>query len=264
MADSHIKMIPKEADVPPTLDERHRIEEAFHDRVAREATGDFYDFGALDIPDAYLHAQLGDLRGKLLVEIGCGDGRNTVSLREQVPTSSLDISAEMVAVTSERARAEGLESRISARQCSIEELDLPELSCDVVYGHSVLHHLDLDLAIPRIANVLKPGGLATFLDPLDHNPILNFMRKLTPAIRTPTEKPISLADIAKISKYFSHARRREFHFLSLAAFFWYYGIRNERCFRATLAALSRVDGKLFDVAPLCRRFSWVTVMTFVK
>ena len=245
--------------------ERRKIEEEFHDRAARVDETTFYDFGALDEPDAYLIATLGDLRGKALLEIGCGIGTNTIAFaRAGAFVTALDISSEMVAVARERAAREGLSERVLTIHSSVEEMDFPEGSFDVVYGHSVLHHLELSSAIPRIARALRPGGIASFLDPLDHNPILNGMRKLTPDIRTPTEKPLSTEDIRAIGRSFSSLDRQEFHFLSLAAFVWYYVVRNERFFRATLGVLSKLDRMVFRTMPSLRRFAWVTVLTFKR
>ena len=50
-------------------------------------------------------------------------------------------------------------------------LAFPEASCDVVFGVSVLHHLELDTALREIRRVLKPHGVMIFAEPLDINPL---------------------------------------------------------------------------------------------
>lgn len=63
-------------------------------------------------------------------------------------------------------------------------------SFDVVFGKAILHHLDYAVALDEIARVLKPGGTMVFMEPLDFNPVMKLVRHLTPALRTPDEKPI--------------------------------------------------------------------------
>ena len=59
---------------------RHRIEQDFHDAKAREGVDDFYGFGALEAADTYVFESLGDLRGRRVLELGCGDGETSVRL----------------------------------------------------------------------------------------------------------------------------------------------------------------------------------------
>ncbi len=247
------------------LAERHRIEQRFHDERAREVESTFYDFGALDAPDAYLWSQLGDLRGKSVLEIGCGTGTTTLAFAAAGATvTALDISSEMVDVMRDRVTRAGFADRVTGLHSSVEHLTVEPASFDLVYGHSVLHHLDLSAAAPRISAALRPSGRAAFLDPLDHNPVLNLMRRLTPEIRTPTEKPLDRGDIARLGAHFSTCVRREFHLTALAAFVFWYGMRDERLFRASLASLARIDDALFKFLPFTRELSWVTVLTLVK
>ena len=244
---------------------RHRIEEEFHDRAARREQDDFWSFGALDEPDAYHWETLGDLRGKKVLEIGCGDGSVTVKLAKAgALVTAIDISGEMVAVTAERIAREGLTDDVTVIQQSAEELDLEPESFDVVYGHAVLHHLDQSIVIPKIASILRAGGCASFLDPLDHNLVLNFMRRLTPEMRTPTEKPISYPEIDSMSRHFGSTKTKEFHLVALASYFWFYVIKNRRLFRTSIAWLSVIDRALFASLPVLRRYAWVTVITFRK
>jgi SAM-dependent methyltransferase len=247
------------------LADRHKIEEAFHDTKAIQGVDDFYGYGALSLADACLFRSLGDLKGKRLLEIGCGDGVATVRfLKAGARVTAIDISGEMVELTRRAARDAGLSEFVEARKMGGEDLDFPEGTFDIVFGHSILHHLNLDVAGPRIARVLRPGGTAAFLEPLDYNPALNIFRKLTPSRRTPTERPLRWEQLESVATGFSRWRHDEFYLFSLAAFFWYYGIRNRRLFKATQNLLSRVDQRLFELFPSLRRFAWITVAQFVR
>ena len=248
-------------DQPMDLHTRHRIEQDFHDAKAREGVDDFYGFGALEAADTYVFESLGDLRGRRVLELGCGDGETSVRLaRAGASVVAIDISPEMIGVARQRAAQAGFADAIETRATSGEDLDFPDHSFDAVYGHSILHHLNLDVSMPHIARMLKPGGLAAFLEPLDHNPLINGFRRLTPNRRTPTEKPLSFRQLASVASHFSGWEHREFYLFSLLAFVWYYGLRSRTLFRCTLAVLQPVDRMLFAFVPFLRRYAWVTVL----
>lgn len=246
-------------------DKRYVIEEQFHDTKAIEGVNDFYKFGALAIADEYLWLCMGDLRGKRVLEIGCGDGVSSVRFAESgAHVSCIDISGEMVELTKKLAEEQGLSDRIEARKMTGEQLNFPDQQFDIVYGHSVLHHLDLDLTRQHLARVLKPGGFGIFLEPLDYNPLLNFFRLLTPQRRTPTEKPLTFTQIKFLARAFSRWEHKEFYLFSLIAFFWYYVLRNKKLFHATLKFLSPIDEFLFRLVPPLSNLAWVTIVKFHK
>jgi SAM-dependent methyltransferase len=247
------------------LADRHKIEEAFHDAKAIQGVDDFYGFGALSLADGFLFRSLGDLRGKRLLEIGCGDGVATVRFAKAgARVTAIDISGEMVELTRRVARDHGVSEHVEATKMGGEDIDFPEGTFDLVFGHSILHHLNLDVAGPRMVHVLRPGGTAAFLEPLDYNPVLNVFRKLTPWRRTPTEQPLRWEQLESFARGFSSWHHEEFYLFSLAAFFWYYGIKNRRLFTATQGLLSRLDEKAFALLPPLRRFAWITVVRFVR
>jgi ubiquinone/menaquinone biosynthesis C-methylase UbiE len=253
--------------VPPhqVVAERQKVEEEFHDIKARAAAEDFYSYGALTLADNYLFESLGDLHGKRLLEIGCGIGEATVKFAQAgAIVTAIDISGEMIEVTKERARKHGLQDRVEALKMGGEDMAFPDDAFDIVYGHSILHHLNLDISGPTIARILKQGGFAAFLEPLDYNPILALFRRLTPHRRTPTEQPLRWEQFDAMGGSFSTWTHREFYLLSLAAFVWYYGFKSPRLFWFTQSVLSVVDRGVFSLLPFTRRFAWVTVVRFAK
>jgi len=247
------------------LDVRHKIEEQFHDDKASRPMEDFYGYGALGMADEHLFQSLGDLRGKRLLEIGCGDGQATVRFAKAgASVVAIDISGGMVEATERAARDHGVSDRVEARKMGGEDLEFPEGTFDLVYGHSILHHLNLDIAGPRLAGVLKRGGAASFLEPLEYNPVLNLFRKLTPHRRTPTEKPVRWEELEAVGRHFARWDHHEFYLLSLAAFVWYYGIKSKPLFQSTQNFLAPADRWLFSALPSLRKFAWVTVVRFFK
>lgn len=81
-------------------------------------------------------------------------------------------------------------------------LEIPDGSCDVVFGVSVLHHLNLETALQEVRRVLKPTGLMIFAEPLDINPFGRMVRALTPEARTEDERPFRDHDLQMIDRYF--------------------------------------------------------------
>ena len=161
-------------------------------------------------PLEYAFHLLGDISGKTVLEYGCGDGPNMVVLsRRGAKVIGLDISSEMLA----RAK-----QRMIANQCSGamlvvgsgHALPLPDASVDVIFGISILHHLDLELASREVHRVLKEQGRAVFLEPVRNSRLLKQMRRLFPerAGASAFERPLTDEEIREFAaplKYHSKA-----------------------------------------------------------
>lgn len=246
------------------LAQRHKVEQDFHDQAARRTRTDFYSWGALDLADQHAYAQLGDLNGKVLLDLGCGQGANAVGFAHHgALVYAVDLSRGMAETTSTRAAQAGLARRIAAHQMSAEQIAFADSSFDLVFGHSVLHHTDLAISRREIHRILKPGGRAVFLEPLGHNPLLNLFRWLTPARRTPTEKPLTCADISFFAEPFSALAHQEFYCLALAAFALV-PLGNRYWFSAVMRMLSRIDRVLLDRVPALRKQCWATVIAVTR
>lgn len=179
-----------------TLTARQQVEQTHHDRIASHERRDFYAWGALDAADACAYALIDSPAGSAILDLGCGRGTHAVHFaRAGARVAAIDLSGGMASMTQRRAMAAGVGARVAVQQMSAESLGFADATFDYVFGHSVLHHTDLAVTRREVHRVLKPGGRAVFLEPLDHNPALNLFRHLTPWRRTPTEKPLSLADL---------------------------------------------------------------------
>lgn len=244
---------------------RYTIEEKFHNEKAIKGVDDFYRFGALEIANDFSWSSLGHIQGKALLEIGCGDG--TVSIRfaqAGAQVTAIDISGEMIERAKQNAKRTRVEDRIKLFHMSAEDLSFPDNSFDLIYGHSILHHLNLEIVTKHLVRLLRPNGIAVFLEPLDYNPILNLFRRLTPHRRTPTEKPLNFQQLEELGSHFTSWEHHEFYLVSLIAFIWYYGFRSESLFRKTLAVFQPLDRIFFALLPFLRQFAWVSVIKFNK
>ncbi len=94
-----------------------------------------------------------------VLELGCGTGSTAVAQAPYVKhILATDLSAKMLEIAQGKADSQGIEN-ITFQQSSLEALDLPPGSMDVVMAHSLLHLLeDKDAAVAKIHGWLKPGG----------------------------------------------------------------------------------------------------------
>jgi len=119
------------------------------------------------LPLEYAFYLLGDLAGKIVVDLGCGDGLNTVILALLgANVISLDRSKENLGLTGQRARANGVDRNITFRHLEGARITLPDAHADRVLCTSPLNDFDRVNLARQIRRVLKPGGAAAFVQPL--------------------------------------------------------------------------------------------------
>jgi ubiquinone/menaquinone biosynthesis C-methylase UbiE len=247
------------------MGERYEVEKVFHDRKAQAVQKDFlYSCGILLKPDSYAYKLLEPLEGKVVLDLGCGSGHHSVVFAKRgAYVYAIDLSPEMVRKAREFAEKEGVADRITILEMNAEALEFPNETFDIVFGHSILHHLDLEAARVGIYRVLKRGGKGIFLEPLGHNVFINIFRKITPHRRTPTEKPLLMEDILFFAEPFSSVCHREFFFLALCAL-PLLALPRKKLFEKTFSCLSKLDELLLAWCPNLGRWAWVTVVEVVK
>ncbi len=106
---------------------------------------------------------------KHVLEIGCGTGLFTeLFARSGAHIVAVDISGDLL----ELARKKNLPpDKVEFLQKRFEECDF-DGGFDAVVGSSILHHLDIQPALTRIKELLKPGGIMSFGEPNMLNPVV--------------------------------------------------------------------------------------------
>lgn len=101
------------------------------------------------------------LKGKHILEIGCGMGFDSVELMKRgVRVTATDLTPAAVEVAQRHYDAKGLSAE-EVRVANVLDLDFPDENFDGVYAIGVVHHTgNTPQAIREIHRVLKPGGLA--------------------------------------------------------------------------------------------------------
>lgn len=244
---------------------RHRVEKNFHDQKAVTTGKDFlYSQEILNRADLYVYQLLEPLEGKVVLDLGCGSGHHAVAFAQRGAfVYAIDISSGMVEKAKELAKQQGVEDRITVLEMNAEALQFPNETFDIVFGHSILHHINLEFARSNVYRVLKQGGRGVFLEPLGHNVFVNLFRKLTPHRRTSTEKPLKMEDLSFFAEPFSSFSHREF-FLTALCILPLFFLSNKKFVRKTFLWLSQLDDQFFIRWPILSRWAWVTVLEVIK
>ena len=128
---------------------------------------------------------LGDLDGKVVVDIGCGTGNNFPSLVRRVGVNGLilgvDYSKGMLAVAQARIERNGW-SNVELRRddaATLATIDGPVDAVVSVWTMGIVH--DLDAALDRAVDVLQPGNRIAIMDFDRARPDHGWLRWLYPA-----------------------------------------------------------------------------------
>lgn len=249
------------------LNSRHEAESDFHDRKYSRGDGNPWHYAVQPTYPIYLRMMdmAGDLSGKHMLEYGCGEGWITKDLAlKGAIVSAFDISAEAVHRTCEVLASAGVANQCSVSQMGAERLEYPDQSFDMAIGFAILHHLDIDLAIPELYRVLKPGGVAYFAEPLGGNPLINLYRRLTPQYRTEGEKPLDLKALRLVLTQFGEVEHHDYYVIALTAIALAYLPFGWRFYPAVNRKLMRLDDMLLHRFPTLGRLAWYTILKLRK
>jgi SAM-dependent methyltransferase len=99
-----------------------------------------------------------ELRGKDVLEIGCGTGVHARLLADAgARVTAVDLTPTAIELTKQRLEVAGLEADV--READAESLPFADASFDFVWSWGVIHHSEsTDRVIAEIARVLRPGG----------------------------------------------------------------------------------------------------------
>lgn len=266
-----------------SFQERLLTERRFHDEWAQTIDPETVlvreAFEAVTASEnGFVRDHVGKIAGKRLLDVGCGAGEAAIYFAQQgAVVTALDISGAFLRVVRQLSAKYAVP--VDVIISPVEFLPFPDNTFDVIYGNSVLHHLDFHRSMREIHRVLKPGGRAFFIEPLAYNPIINVYRYMAGTMRTPDEKPLRFADLRALGPLFSRVEHREFWLLAQLVFLWFLlGMRvhpnRERYWKKIIydadkiawlfEPLRRLDERILRRFSFLSRLCWNTVVHLEK
>jgi ubiquinone/menaquinone biosynthesis C-methylase UbiE len=256
-------------------------EAALRERAFHDAWADTIDprtvpviksFTASTAPEArWLLQELGDLRGKRVLDLGSGAGEGAVYFaRLGANVVASDLSPRMLEVVKEVAALHG--TSVETAICSAEDLSVFAAdSFDVIYAANLLHHVDIEKCLDEVKRVLRSGGLAAFWDPLAHNPVINVYRRMAKDLRTADEHPIRKSQLKWFRERFIEVRTKCFWLTTQLVFlkfylvdrihpsadrYWKRILTHEKDLRWFYRPLETFDGFLLRIVPILQWWCW--------
>lgn len=158
---------------------------------------------------------VGDLRGRRVLDFGCGLGHTGIYLALQgAEVWGFDLSPFGIKRAQEMAERYGVAQRAHFDFMDAAGLTYPANSFDTVLGIGVLHHV---IKYPRVAEntarVLKPGGKAYFVETLWDNPLINLARRFSSLEAAAGDAPLTHRAINRFALPFAGVVLRKRHLL---------------------------------------------------
>jgi SAM-dependent methyltransferase len=213
-------------------------------------------------PLEYSFYLLGDVRGKDVLDFGCGNGVNSVLLsKREAKVIAMDLSPDLLTLAKQRAQANNVDDCITYLVSSAHDIQLPDESVDVVFGMAILHHLDLNLAAKEVHRVLRKGGRGIFQEPVRNSKVMKFVRGLIPYRSpdvSPNERPLTDSELRSFGEGFSkyHARGFWLPYINLARILPIYD--------RLIHPMAKFDGMLLRRIPVLGYYAGVRVIELTK
>ena len=227
------------------MTDRIEKEKKFHnERFAEDSRKhlDKYYTISNNVRELFFNKLKKDVAGQKVLEYGCGEGSYAFELALLgADVYGIDISDVAIEKANKLAIENRMDNKVHFEVMNAEELKYPNSYFEKICGNAILHHLDLDKALLELNRVLDKKGSALFIEPLGHNPIINFYRLLTKNLRTEDEHPLKENEFKLFNKYFDSVEINFFNLTTLMAI----PFRNYKIFNKLLSFFNRVDSLLF-------------------
>jgi len=205
------------------MEERKKIEIEHYDKKAGEFGRGPSSTNLASFKFAYKLLKE-NCQNKLVLDYGCGNGVHTVPIAKMGAKKviGIDLSEKSLDIAKSRAEKEGLGDKVEFLKMDCEKIEFPDDFFDVIFDGGTFSSLDLKLALPELARVLKPEGALIGVETFGHNPITNLKRKLNKLTGKRTgwaaghilkQKDLKVAKI-----YFDKIEIYFFHIVSFLAF----------------------------------------------
>lgn len=207
---------------------------------------------------SYFIRSMGDVKGKRILDSGCGDGWLSVILAKRgAEVHGFDLSPEFIRTAQRRAQINEVEDKVVFETKSFDSIDYSDDYFDLVVGSAILHHVKIEDVLNPLRKVLKKNGKAIFMECFGNSKWLERFRLLVPVPVDDSDKShwgqqLKYADIQKFHAGFQRVNWREFELFS----------RLDRIManQTFVSFLNRFDEALFRLIPALRRYARLIVL----
>ena len=173
----------------------------------------------------------------------------------------IDLSEKSLGIAKERAKREGLEEKIEFLKMDCEKMEFPDNYFDIIFDGGTFSSLDLKLAFPKLARILKPEGILIGIETFGHNPFTNLKRMINKLIGKRTswaaKHIFRMEDLEKAKNYFNKIEAYYFHLISWPAF----PFLNLPGGKLLLKSLEFIDKILLEL-PFLKKYAFKVVFIF--
>lgn len=225
-------------------------------------------FRKVNLSDKNYLAFIGDVRDKMILDIGCGNGIFSVYLAKRGgKVTAIDSSSIAIENTIKLAQFNGVETLVQT--CKLDAFDLLSLNkkFDIIIGKFILHHLEpFEQFSGILREVMANNGIGVFLENNAGNPLLMFARRNfvgkfgIPKYGDAREHPFELKEKEILKKYFLDVITfyPEFLFFDLLCSYVFKDNRSIRHF------LSKLDAWVYHRYPFVHKYSYRQIIKLVR
>lgn len=247
------------------LTETARREKEFHEKLYLDNKGNrglvTKSYIAYEFVKRRTKRKIGVINSKVL-EIGCGMSLINANYysSNNCEYTGVDVSENCIEENKKLAKKLNLKAEFIADDGNTL-FSLKGRKFDLIFMSAVLHHLELNIAIPNLKKLLNKKGKLIMIEPMGENPLINIFRKFTPNIRTADEHPLLFKDLNYILKILPKTTF-EFHSITslfLAPFAYLPSKRFVKFLYKTINFWGYLD-MILSKMPILKRLSWVVLI----
>jgi SAM-dependent methyltransferase len=196
--------------------------------------------------------------GVKVLDFACGNGENAIYAATCGSHSvGIDISPEGIENAKSNAERFNVQDRCDFLVMDGENMSFDDNTFDIGVEYGALHHVNLSIALPEIARVLKPGAQMICVEALRHNPLIHWYRKRTPHLRTEweVEHILGVESLDLMREHFESVKAHFFHLTALALV----PIRKTFLFPKLLPIFNALDRFLLS-SQMLGKYGWIMIV----